>query len=271
MEQQLAVRPQFKGMNVLITGASSGIGEELAYRFASMGATLILVARSERNLLRVAEAVKTPSGTDAHIIAADLAESGSAKRIFDETSSRDLKVDVLVNNAGQGKFGEFTSNDFPTYGHMLQLNVGSLTELCWLYLPAMKLRNSGGIINIASNIALVPGPYMAVYAASKSYVLKLSESLAGELIGTNVTVSCVCPGRTKTAFGKRASGSENFYDDKEFDPPGTVASAAIDAFIRKKVFMVTGPQKFLMTNLPRLLTRQQLIEIMSGIARKLYK
>jgi uncharacterized protein len=259
------------GKNVLITGATSGIGEQLAHQFAAMGANLILVARSTAKLQSIASTLESGYGTTSHLITADLAENDAVESIFKHTVADNLAVDFLVNNAGQGRFGEFTANDSSVYDDMIQLNVTSLTRLCRAFLPQMQARNAGGIINIASNIALVPGPYMAVYSASKSYVLKLSESLAGEMIGTKVVICCACPGRTKTGFGTGAGASADFYDDKPYDTPERAAADIVNAFMRKQSFVITGPQKFIMAQLPRMVTRWRLVSMMSAVSRKLYR
>ncbi|MES2296585.1 MAG: SDR family oxidoreductase [Pseudomonadota bacterium] len=271
MIQVPARHGQLYGKNVLITGATSGIGEQLAHRFAMLGANLILVARSRAKLESIAATLKSSYGTTSHLIGADLSRNDEVESIYTQTLAKGLAVDILVNNAGQGRFGEFSASDAALYDNMIQLNVTALTKLCGLFLPQMKARNAGGIINIASNIALMPGPYMAVYSASKSYVLKLSESLAGEMIGTQVVICCACPGRTKTGFGEGAGAGADFYDDKPHDTAERVAQDIVDAFMKKRVFVITGPQKFMMAQMPRLLSRWRLIAMMSSVSRKLYR
>ena len=184
-------------------------------------------------------------------------------RIVREINSLKLDVDVLVNNAGVGAIGQFENYDFERYRSMLQLNVNSLTELCWLYLPSMRKKDFGGIINVASLASFLPIPYSAVYAASKSYVLSLSESLYGELLDTNVTITCLCPGRTKTNFGKSANVPFKNYESRSYDTPKNSAKVGIKAFLKGKNTVVSGPQKFIVSVLPRLLSRLTIIKLAS--------
>lgn len=252
-----------KSKNVLITGASSGIGEAFSHQFAGLGANIIMVARSENELQRVADAIKTKYNVKCYSIVLDLAKENAAMELFGEINSLDLDVDVLVNNAGVGAIGKFGDYDLARYHSMLQLNINSLTELCWLYLPTMRKKNFGGIINVASLASFLPIPYSAVYAASKSYVLTLSESLYGELLGTNVTVTCLCPGRTKTNFAKSANVPFKNYESRSYDTPENSAKVGTKAFLKGKNTVVSGPQKFVVTVLPRLLSRSRIIKLAS--------
>jgi len=185
---------------VLMTGASSGIGYELAKRFARDGHSLVLVARSAARLEEMAKELKT----SVTPIAKDLSRPGSAAALFSELRTRSIEIEILVNCAGFGASGLFAQTDLDVEREMMQLNMISLTELTKLALPDMIRRRSGRILNVASTAAFQPGPRMAVYYASKSYVLSFSEALANELAGTGVTVTTLCPGPTHTGFGKRA-------------------------------------------------------------------
>ena len=185
---------------VLMTGASSGIGFELAKRFARDGHSLVLVARSAERLEEVAKELKT----SVTPIARDLSRPGSATELFSELRTRSIEIEILVNCAGFGASGWFAQTDLDVEREMMQLNMVSLTELTKLALPDMIRRRAGRILNVASTAAFQPGPRMAVYYASKSYVLSFSEALANELAGTGVTVTTLCPGPTYTGFGKRA-------------------------------------------------------------------
>lgn len=198
----------------------------------------------------------------------DLAKENAAQELFDKISSLKLDVDVLINNAGFGLIGNFEDYEFNKYKSMLQLNINTLTELCWLYLPSMKKKNSGGIINVASTSSFLPIPYSAVYAGSKSYVLNFSESLFGELLKTDVTVTCLCPSRTKTNFAKAANSPFPNYESKRFDTPENSARIGIDAFLKGKNTVISGHQKFIVSLLPRILSRRRVIKLTSTQYKK---
>lgn len=187
---------------VLITGASSGIGWELAKLFAADGSELILVARSEDKLNELAAELKEKHGTSSTVIPLDLAEHGSAHMLYEQVQSLGKQVDVLVNNAGFGQMGLFEKIPLERHTNMCELNMMTLTQLFYLYLSEMKARNSGSVLNIGSTASFQPGPNAAVYYATKAYVLSLSEAVHAELWGTNVNVTCLCPGPTKTGFGE---------------------------------------------------------------------
>src|ERR1700676_3705705 len=187
----------------LITGASFGIGMEFARIFAREGYNLVLVARSGDKLRLLASEVEKSHGARSLILATDLTEPGAAAYVLEQTTRADIQVDVLVNNAGFGQYGLFAENDLEECLSQMQLNVTTLTHLTRLYLPAMieraevgttTERKSGGILNVASTAAFQPGPLMAVYFATKAYVLHFSEALANELNGSGVTVTALCPG-----------------------------------------------------------------------------
>ncbi len=191
----------------LITGASFGIGMEFARIFAREGYSLVLVARSADKLRQVASELEKAYGTLSLILATDLTDPGASAYVLDQTTRAGIRVDVLVNNAGFGQYGLFAENDLEECLRQIQLNVTTLTHLTRLYLPAMIERKNGGILNVASTAAFQPGPLMAVYFATKAYVLHLSEALSNELKGTGVTVTCLCPGATATEFHKRAKAT----------------------------------------------------------------
>jgi len=191
----------------LITGASFGIGLELARIFAREGFNLVLVARSADKLRQLAAELEKAHGARSLILPADLTHAGSPAYVLDQTTRANLPVDVLVNNAGFGQYGLFVENDLEECLRQIQLNVTTLTHLTRLYLPSMMERKSGRILNVASVAAFQPGPLMAVYFATKAYVLHFSEALANELQGTGVTVTCLCPGATATEFHKRAKAT----------------------------------------------------------------
>lgn len=187
-----------------MTGASFGIGLEFARIFAREGYNLVLVARSADRLRQLASELEKNHGTRSLILATDLSEPGASAYVLDQTTRAGIQVDVLVNNAGFGQYGMFAENDLEECLRQIQVNVTTLTHLTRLYLPGMIVRKGGRILNVASTAAFQPGPLMAVYFATKAYVLHFSEALANELSGTGVTVTCLCPGATATEFHKRA-------------------------------------------------------------------
>jgi short-subunit dehydrogenase len=187
------------GKCALITGASSGIGRELATLFARDGYDLTLVARDRAMLARIGDELTRVHGVAVDVIAQDLSHPNAAAEVYRELKRRSIKIDVLVNNAGFGTYGPFVDSDAATESEMLQLNIVALTKLTRLFLEDMLAKREGRILNVASTAAFQPGPLMAVYYASKAYVLSFSEALANELRDSGVTVSTLCPGPTQIA------------------------------------------------------------------------
>ncbi len=184
----------------LVTGASAGIGEELARLHASKGGDLVLVARREDRLLELAAALEAEHGVRVDVIAADLTKRAAARKLYDRIGELGIKVDVLINNAGFGAHGRFDESDLATQQRMMQLNMVVLTELTHLLLQDMVARGSGRVLNVGSVAGFLPGPLQAVYFASKAYVNSFSQALATELAGTGVTVTVLCPGPVETEF-----------------------------------------------------------------------
>ena len=190
------------GRTVLVTGASSGIGEAMARQLALRKARLVLTARSEDKLRALAGEFRR-LGADAAVYAHDLGQPGAAAALWDRLDE-DHRPDVLINNAGFGEVGRFVTNAPDEVEGMITLNATALAVLTRLALPEMLRRGFGGVLNVASTAAFVPAPYFAVYAATKAFVLSFSEALHAECDGTGVAVSCLCPGATRTGFGERA-------------------------------------------------------------------
>jgi len=186
----------------LITGASSGFGYEFVKLFVKDNYNLILVAR---NIEKLEEIKREFSGVEITVIQKDLTLPGAVKEIYLKIKEKGLNIDVLVNNAGFGLLGEFDKLDIEKQTNMIQLNISVLTELTHYVLQEMQERKSGKILNVASTAAFQPGPLMAVYYATKAYVLSFSEALVEELKDTGITVTTLCPGASKTNFGKVAS------------------------------------------------------------------
>ena len=189
----------------LITGASSGIGEEFARRLASEGHDLVLTSRSEIALHELCDELMLKHKIMAHYIVADLTTLEAERYIFDETKKHEFEVDWLINNAGFGAYGDFLNVDLDKQTGMIDLNIRSLVALTHRYLPAMRERRHGTIINVSSAAGFQPLPYMAVYAATKSFVTSFSEAIAEENREYGIQVMALCPGSTKTNFFKAAS------------------------------------------------------------------
>ena len=189
---------------VLITGSSSGIGLELAKCFAADKSDLILVARNTEALEKLAAQLRQQNGIQVHVITADLGLSQTPESIFLEVKGRGLTVDVLVNNAGFGLHGEFAELPLARQLEMIQVNVSSLVALTGLFVPEMIQRQHGGILNVGSVAGFIPGPHMAIYYATKAFVLSFSEALHEELRGAGIAVTVLCPGPTETNFSQVA-------------------------------------------------------------------
>ena len=191
---------------VLVTGASSGIGLELAKCFAADQSNLILVARNTAAMEALASELRREHQIEVHVITADLSLPASPPQIFDELQSRGIVVDVLVNNAGFGLHGGFADLPLARQLEIVQVNVAALVALTGLFLPGMLARERGGILNVGSVAGFLPGPNMAVYFASKAFVLSFSEALFEELRVTGVSVTNLCPCATETNFSRVARG-----------------------------------------------------------------
>ncbi len=251
-------------LTALITGASFGIGSEFARIFAREGYNLVLVARTAEKLRQLAAEVEKSYGTRSLILAADLTDPGAPAYVLDQTNRADIKIDVLVNNAGFGQYGLFVENDLEECLRQIQLNVTTITHLTRLYLPAMVERKNGRILNVASTAAFQPGPLMAVYFATKAYVLHFSEALANELNDTGVTVTCLCPGATATEFHKRANATGMRLLRFGSMDAKTVAEDGYRALVTGKPVVISGVKNWLLAQSVRLSPRK----LVTTIARK---
>ncbi|OOF45837.1 SDR family NAD(P)-dependent oxidoreductase [Rodentibacter trehalosifermentans] len=215
----------------LITGASNGIGLELAKIHAQKGGDLVLVARSQEKLSQIAQDLKQQFGVKVWTIAQDLARPQAAQTIFDETEAKGIQVDILINNAGVGGHGRFFERDLAKEGQMIQLNITALTELSHLYLQAMIARKSGKILNVSSTASFMPGPLQAVYYATKAYVTSFSQAIAEEVREFGVTVTALCPGAVATGFVE-AGGLEDIEAWKHAKSPQSVAEYGYQAMLK---------------------------------------
>lgn len=193
----------------LVTGATGGLGYEFAKLLAKDGYNLLLVARNGQKLEEVKTELENAHGIQAEIFACDLSRTDGADGVYEYAQSRNIQIDVLINNAGFGDFGEFLERDWEKQRDMVNLNVLALMRLTYLFVPAMKQRGSGKVLNVASIASFQPGPLMSVYYATKAYVLSFSEALAVELKKTGVTVTALCPGPIRTGFEKAAQLSNS--------------------------------------------------------------
>lgn len=210
----------------LITGASSGIGKELACIHASKGGDLVLVARSQDALANLKENLEAQYNVKVLNIIQDLSVVGAARIVFDEVKTLGIEVEYLLNNAGFGLLGKLDELPWERQLQMINLNVIALTELTYLFIPEMKKRNRGRILNTSSTASLVPGPLQAVYFASKAFVTSLGNALSEELSDTNITVTNLLPGATETGFGS-VSGMEK---TKAFTKTASAFSVAQDGY-----------------------------------------
>ncbi len=239
----------------LITGASSGIGKELAGVFAKNGWDLVLVSRNAQKLRDLAEELSRAFSISAEAFAADLSKPGEPERLFRELSSRSVHADALVNNAGIGLFGPFWKTPTEAEDELLSLNIDALTKLTRLFLGPMLDRRQGYILNVASTAAFQPGPLMAVYYASKAYVLSFSIALADELRGKGVSVTVLCPGATVTGFQERArmKGSKLFKHHAM--DARRVAEEGYRGMMKKKKVTIPGVKNQIMAFSTRLAPR----------------
>ena len=245
----------------LITGASMGIGVDLAECFARDGYDLILTARSADALAEVAARLSAAHGVQAWPIAMDLGAHDGAARVADAIRALGKTVDVVVNNAGYGIAGAFTGADRAGQIGMIDLNVRALVELTHFYWPGMLERRRGGVLNVASTAAFQPGPLMAVYYASKAFVLSFSEALWREAKDTGVHVSCLCPGPTKSQFRARAGTGATKLSRNKVMPSAEVAELGYQAWRRNQRVIVTGRRNAVLAAAARFLPRKRLLDI----------
>ena len=233
--------------NVLITGATSGIGYELAKIFARNKYNLIIAARNKALLDSMKEEFEKEYGINVSVFEKDLSRKNSAVELFNKVKSENIQVDILINNAGAGYVGEFLDEDLNKDEAIMELNMNSPTILTKLFAKEMAKRRGGKILNVASTGSYHPGPYTAVYYATKAYVLSLTEALAIEFKPYNVNISALCPGATKTNFSKNA-GKE---DNRAAMKPSYVAEKAYKGLMKNKTTIIPGLQYKVFVMLPR--------------------
>ncbi len=230
------------GKTALITGASSGIGQELTRLFAKDGYNLVLVGRNQESLKQLASNFHNQYGTQTTILTKDLANTNAPEEIYAETQEKGIQVDVLVNDAGFGEYGQFaTETDLHKELSVIQVNATALVHLTKLYLKDMVSRNEGKILMLGSEVSVIPNPLMAVYGATKAFIKSFSEAIRNEVKHTNVTITVLMPGATNTNFFKVA-GAENAKgaDPQKTASPADVAREGYEALMQGKDHVVAG-------------------------------
>lgn len=245
---------------VLITGASSGIGMGLAKLFAADGSDLVLVARREDRLNELAEKLKSEHGIEVHVLPKDLSKKTSPKEIFNHLKKEKIEIDVLVNNAGFGSRGMVSELDTDLQVDMVQVNAAALTHLTSLFLPGIIERGQGGILNVGSLAGFQPGPYLAVYFATKAYVLSFTEALAEEISNPNIKISCFAPGPVKTEFGEKSDLEDSLLFKLSLMDLEPAVKAGYEGFRKGKTIVIPGLKQqivpFLNRFTPRLIVRK---------------
>ena len=239
METQNSIN---SGKTALVTGATSGIGRELATLFAHDGYNLVLVGRNEDNLLEFGQQFEEQFGTKVTLIAKDFANDEAGQQVYDEVKQQGIEVDVLVNNAGVGEYGLFaTETDLQTEMDIIHVNVIALVKLTKLFLKDMVQRNDGKILMLGSVASVIPNPMMAVYGATKSFIYSFSEALRNEIEDTNVTLTVLMPGATDTDFFNKAGATNTVAQEKALETSAAdVAKTGYDALMSGKDKVIHG-------------------------------
>lgn len=246
----------------LITGATVGIGYELAKLFAHDGYNLILVARTEEDLQNRANEFSQQYGVQVVTIAKDLFQPDAAMQLYNEVKDKGLEVNVLVNDAGQGQYGLFVEQDLTRLHEIIQLNVVSLTTLTHVFLKDMVARNEGRILQLASIASQLPGPWQAVYHATKAYVLSLTEALIVELKDTGVTRTALQPGATDTDFFNKAEMQDSKILDSKLSDPAKVAKDGFEALMKGDDKVVSGLKNKVMVGMSNVMPESMVAEQM---------
>ncbi|MDP1880948.1 MAG: SDR family oxidoreductase [Parachlamydiaceae bacterium] len=249
----------------LITGASSGIGEEFAKQCAAKRQNLILVSRSEDKLQKLSNELKNAYPIDIKIIVLDLATNQSAEQVFERCQKENLEVNFLINNAGIGLIGKFDHFDVKKIEEMLLLNVLTLTKLTYLFIPQLKI-NRGIIINLSSQVAFSPAPYMASYAGTKAYVQSFTEAIQNEYENEGIKILALCPGPTYTKFFERTKASPHDINFK-FRQPKDVVDEAFNALNKNKSVVLVGWENKVMTFFLRFMPRKLLTKFSSTFVK----
>lgn len=253
----------------LITGASNGIGLELAKVHASNGGDLVLVARNKSKLDELKTELEKQFKISVYTIGKDLSVSNAAQEVYDETTKQNIQIDYLINNAGFGDFGMFVETDWNKELQMINLNITTLTQFTKLYLQDMVKRKSGKIMNVASTAAFQSGPTMAVYYATKAYVLSFSEAVDNEVSEKGVTVTTLCPGATESGFQAAAAMEEsNLVKGKKLPTSKEVAEYGYASMMKGKTVAIHGLMNYIMANSVRFTPRALVVKMTRKIQDK---
>jgi short-subunit dehydrogenase len=253
----------------LITGASSGIGRELAIIFAAQHHDLLLVARNERELKNLADELQSKYSVTVECLALDLSRAAAPLEVYDFCLARHWEIDHLINNAGFGDFGLFAESDVTKQLNMINLNISALVYLTHLFLPEMIRRGSGRIMNVASTAAFQPGPLMSVYYATKAFVLHFSEALANEVRSQHITVTALCPGPTASNFAQAASMTESkLMKDKKLPTARAVAEYGYERLMAGQAVAIYGWKNYLLANAVRFIPRSLAVKMVRKIQNK---
>ncbi len=251
---------------ILITGASTGIGAEMAEILAAQKFNLVLVARSVDKLTALAEKLSTAHGIEVIINAKDLSKAENAVALYNELKNQQIMVEMLVNNAGVGNYGEFVQTDLNVDLAMIELNIASLVVLTKLYAQEMVARKSGKIQNIASIASFLPFPYYSVYSATKAFVLAFSETLAAELQGTGVVVTTLCPGTVETPFHSAEMRNTRGMNINKPMSAQAVAKAGVELLLNGSGKKIPGFMNWFLTNLPRITPDFLMMKLKKNVA-----
>ena len=271
----------YKDKFALVTGASTGIGYAIAKELANRGANLIIsaTARSEDKLLELSKEIKE-LGSDCHIFLEDLSKRDSGRSLYDQIKLKNLHVDLLVNNAGYGRWGTYHEVDMDDYADMIQLNITSLSELSHLFIPDMISKGEGGVINVGSVASLTPVPYSSVYAATKAYVLSLSEGLRYEYKDFNIRIMALLPGATISNFGQVATAKSDKLRERlnkrsksavgtVFQTSHEVAVECLDGFEKDKQFIIPGKSNRRTALITKFMPRTKVLSTVGSLFKKI--
>ncbi len=271
----------YKGKLALVTGASTGIGYAIAKELAVRGANLIISAttRSEDKLHELSSEIKD-IGAECHIFLEDLSRLNSGRSLYDQIKLQNLHVDLLVNNAGYGRWGTFHEVEMDDYAEMIQLNITSLSELSHLFIPDMIEKGEGGVINVGSVASLTPVPYSSVYAATKAYVLSLSEGLRYEYRNANISIMALLPGATVSNFGQVATAKSDKLRERLnkrsksaagsiFQTSHEVAVECLDGFTKDKQFIIPGKGNRRTALITKLMPRTKVLNTVGNLFKKI--
>jgi short-subunit dehydrogenase len=251
---------------VLITGASSGIGLELARECAQHGHDLVLVARRAERLEELAATLRSDHGVEVCVLVYDLSVLSNAQALYDVLAERGIQIEYLINNAGFGTYGPFVESDAIRQQEMIALNIAALTQLTRLFAADMVTRRFGRVLNVASTAAFQPGPMLAVYFATKAYVLHFSEAIDNELGGTGVRVTALCPGSTESEFAQTAQADRSLiFTMRRLPTSADVARFGYRAMIGKKRVAIHGLLNKFLVQLVRVMPRT----FVTAVARRM--